>query len=107
MNWMREKSAAIEDEMALRQRRLPDARYIRQQNVAAGEEGDKTQVNHPVLAHHDPAHGAEQPLVDLPDLNRTPHPTTVYGYPSRLQRRRTIIYAPSLPPAHNGEPSRR
>ena len=52
--------------------------------MATGEEGDQAQVYDPILAHDHPADGAEQPLVDLPDLDRTLDSTTSYGYPSRI-----------------------
>jgi hypothetical protein len=54
--------------------------------MAACQKRDQAQVNYPVLADDHPAHGAEQPLVDLPYLYRTLDPTTVYGYPSRIKR---------------------
>ena len=81
------------------QRRLPDPGNVRQQDVAAGEERDQAQVNHPVLAHDDPAHGATQPLVDLPDLDRTLDPTTLYGYPSRIKRNAARL---CTTPLHDG-----
>ena len=54
--------------------------------MASGKERDQTQIDDPVFAHYHPAHRAEQPLVDLPDLYLTFDPTTVYGYPSRFRR---------------------
>ena len=35
-------------------------------------------------SHDHPANRAKQPLVDLPDLDRTLDSTTAYGYPSRI-----------------------
>ena len=82
---------------SLRQRRLPDTRYIRKEDVTSCEKRDQAQVNHPVLAHDHPADRAEQPLVDLPDLYLTFDPTTVYGYPSRIRRyNATLIDAASV-----------
>ena len=54
---------------------------------------DQAQINDPVFAHDHPAHRAEQPLVDLPDLYLTFNPTTVYGYPSRIRRYNATSFA--------------
>ena len=54
--------------------------------MASGKERDQTQIDDPVFAHYHPAHRAEQPLVDLPDLYLTFDPTPTYGYPSRIRR---------------------
>src|SRR5918994_1542601 len=70
---------------SLRQRRLPDPRYIREEDVASGEEGDQAQVDDPVLTDDHPADRAEQPLIDFPDLDRTLYSTMAYGYPSRIR----------------------
>ncbi len=57
----------------------------------AAQVGDQAQVDDPVLADDHPADGAEQPLVDLPNLYRTLDSTTAYGYPSSIERRRTLF----------------
>lgn len=59
--------------------------------MASREEGDQAQVDDPVLAYDHPADGAEQPLVDLPNLYRTLDSTTLYGYPSRIERCSTLF----------------
>ena len=59
--------------------------------MASCEEGDQAQFDDPVLADDHPSDGAEQPLVDLPDLDRTLDSTTLYGYPSSIERRRTLF----------------
>jgi hypothetical protein len=71
---------------SFRERRLPDPRYIREEDVSSCQKRDQTQINDPVLAHDRLADRTKQPLVDLPDLYLTFDPTTAYGYPSRIRR---------------------
>ena len=65
----------------LGKRRLANHRYVRQENVAAGQQRDQAQIHPPILAR--PANGTAQPPVDILNLRRTlDQPTAPYNTPA-------------------------